>query len=235
MGTRTSARFIGAATVMFGALTCVSFEPPPASAQPCPDVEVVFARGTGEEMGVGATGLSFIESLRLFAGARSIGVHAVNYRAGSNFDDRRGFAHTFVEGMRDMNSRVQFIAASCPSTRIVVGGYSQGAAVAGFVTEAGSPAGLPPELALPGPLSPDVAGHVAAVVLFGKPSDRFMRDAGNPPIVIGPLLGPRTIDICAPGDNICDGSPLGRPNVLHALYPVNGTTIGAAQFVAGRL
>jgi cutinase len=84
-------------------------------------------------------------------------------------------------------------------------------------------------------LSPDVAGHVAAVALFGKPSDRFMREAGNPPIVIGPLFGPKTIDLCAPGDNICDGSPLGRPNALHSLYPVNGTTIEAAQFAAGRL
>ncbi|MFD4183004.1 cutinase family protein [Rhodococcus sp. NPDC058514] len=235
MATRASARFISTAMVMFGALLCVSFEPPPASAQPCPDVEVAFARGTDEQIGVGATGLAFIESLRLFAGTRSIGVYAVNYRAASNFDDRRAFAHTFVEGVRDMHSRIQFMASSCPNTRMVIGGYSQGAAVAGFVAEAGNPVGLPPELALPGPLSPDVASHVAAVVLFGKPSDRFMRDAGNPPIAIGPLFGTKTIDLCAPGDNICDGSPLGRPNVLHALYPVNGTAIGAAQFVASRL
>ncbi|MGW6377124.1 cutinase family protein [Rhodococcus sp. NPDC055112] len=235
MGTRTSARFFCTAMAMFAALLCVSLEPPPASAQPCADVEVVFARGTDEQSGVGATGLSFIESLRLSAGARSIGVYAVNYRAGSNFDDRRAFAHTFVDGVWDMHSRIQFVAARCPGTRIVAGGYSQGAAVAGFVTEAGNPTGLPSDLALPGPLSPEVAGHVAAVVLFGKPSDRFMRDAGNPPIVVGPLFGPKTIDVCAAGDNICDGSPIGRPNILHALYPVNGTTFGAAQFVVGRL
>ncbi|MFG1781572.1 cutinase family protein [Rhodococcus oryzae] len=235
MGTRTIARFLGAAMAMSAVLLCVSFEPPPVSAQPCPDVEVVFARGTGQEDGVGTTGLSFIESLRLFAGARSIGVHAVNYRASSNFDDRQAFFRTFVEGMWDMHSRIQYMAASCPDTRIVVGGYSQGAAVAGFVTAAGDPAGSSAEPALPGPLSPDVAGHVAAVALFGKPSDRFMRDAGNPPIVVGPLFGPKTIDLCAPGDNICDGSPLGRPNVLHALYPVNGTTVEAAQFAASRL
>ncbi|AHK31893.1 putative cutinase [Rhodococcus opacus PD630] len=62
-----------------------------------------------------------------------------------------------------------------------------------------------------------------------------MRDAGSPPIVVGPLFGPRTIDLCAPGDNICDGAPLGRPNVVHALYPANGMTIAAAQFAADRL
>ncbi|WP_037176518.1 cutinase family protein [Rhodococcus sp. UNC363MFTsu5.1] len=235
MGTCTSARVVCTAMAMFAASLSVSLEPPTASAQPCPDVEVMFARGTDEQSGVGATGLSFIESLRVVTGARTIGEYAVNYRAGSNFDDRRAFAHTFVEGVRDMHSRIQFVAARCAGTRIVVGGYSQGAAVAGFVTEAGDPAGLPSDLALPGPLSPDVAGHVAAVVFFGKPSDRFMRDAGNPPIVVGPLLAPKTIDVCAAGDNICDGSPLGRPNIFHALYPVNGTTFGAAQVVAGRL
>ena len=235
MATRTLARFLCTAMLAFAALLVVPVEPPLASAQPCPDVEVAFARGTDQPDGVGITGLSFVESLRLFAGARSIGVYAVNYPAGSNFDDRQAFVRTFVDGMRDMHSRIQFMAANCPGTRMVVGGYSQGAAVAGFVTADGNPAGLPTELGLPGPLSPDVASHVAAVVFFGKPSERFMRDAGSPPIVVGPLYGPKAIDLCAPGDNICDGAPLGRPNAVHALYPVNGMTIAAAQFAAARL
>ncbi|WP_009473257.1 cutinase family protein [Rhodococcus sp. JVH1] len=235
MATRTLARFLCTAVLTFAALLGVPVESPPASAQPCPDVEVAFARGTDQPDGVGITGVSFVESLRLFAGARSIGVYAVNYPAASNFDDRQAFLHTFVDGMRDMHSRIQFMATSCPNTRMVVGGYSQGAAVAGFVTADGNPAGLPTELGLPGPLSPDVASHVAAVVFFGKPSDRFMHDAGSPPIVVGPLFGPKTIDLCAPGDNICDGAPLGRPNVAHALYPANGMTIAAAQFAAARL
>ncbi|MFC0447004.1 cutinase family protein [Rhodococcus jostii] len=235
MATRTLARFLCTAMLTCAALLGVPVEPPPASAQPCPDVEVAFARGTDQPDGVGSTGLSFVESLRLFAGTRSIGVYAVNYPAGSNFDDKQAFVHTFVDGMRDMHSRIQFMATSCPNTRMVVGGYSQGAAVAGFVTADENPAGLPTELVLPGPLSPDVASHVAAVVFFGKPSDRFMRDAGSPPIVVGPLFDPKTIDLCAPGDNICDGSPLGSPNVVHALYPANGMTIAAAQFAAARL
>lgn len=37
---------------------------PSASAQPCPDVEVVFARGTGDPPGVGPTGQAFVDALR---------------------------------------------------------------------------------------------------------------------------------------------------------------------------
>ena len=37
---------------------------PSVSAQPCPDVEVVFARGTAEPPGVGGIGQAFVDSLR---------------------------------------------------------------------------------------------------------------------------------------------------------------------------
>jgi len=73
------------------------------------------------------------------------------------------------------------------------------------------------------------------VTLFGKPSDQWMRDAGAPPIVIGPLYVPKTIDLCADGDTICNGAPLGGPTVAHALYSVNGMVNQAATFAAGRL
>jgi hypothetical protein len=51
---------------------------PLTSAQPCPDVEVVFARGTGEAPGTGAVGQAFVDSLRSQVGARSLGVYAIN-------------------------------------------------------------------------------------------------------------------------------------------------------------
>ncbi len=37
---------------------------PSAAADPCPDVDVVFARGTGEDPGVGRVGQAFIDALR---------------------------------------------------------------------------------------------------------------------------------------------------------------------------
>ena len=52
---------------------------PSASAQPCPDIQVVFARGTGEPPGVGATGQAFIDALRPQIGEKSFEVYPVNY------------------------------------------------------------------------------------------------------------------------------------------------------------
>src|SRR4051812_39705474 len=57
----------------------------PASAEPCPDVEVVFARGTSEAPGLGEVGEAFVEALRSRVGARSLDVYAVNYPASTDF------------------------------------------------------------------------------------------------------------------------------------------------------
>ena len=55
---------------------------------------------------------------------------------------------------------------------------------------------------VPQPMSPDVANHVAAVTLFGTPSHKFTDTVGAPPVVIGPLYQPKTIELCADGDTI---------------------------------
>jgi hypothetical protein len=210
---------------------------PTASAQPCPDIEVVFARGTAEPPGVGATGQGFVDALRAQAGGREVAVYPVNYEASSNFGDRIEFARTVVDGIRDAGTHVETMAANCPNTRMVLGGYSQGAAVAGFVTSAVVPDAVPAEYRsfVPNPMPAKVADHVAAVVLFGKPSDQWMRDVGAPPIVIGPLYAPKTDDLCIPDDTICNGAPVGGPPLAHGLYPVNGMVNDGAAFAAGRL
>ena len=51
---------------------------------------------------------------------------------------------------------------------MMLGGYSQGAAVMGFVTSDAVLGGVDPAT-VPKPLQPEVAAHVAAVVLFGVP------------------------------------------------------------------
>jgi cutinase len=233
---RRIARLLGIAGLTI--LTTVLGAPvPAASAQPCPDVEVVFARGTGEPPGVGGVGQAFVDALRSQAGAKSVGVYPVNYAASGDFGDRLGFAATVVDGIRDAGLHVESTAANCPNTRIVLGGFSQGAVVAGYVTAAAIPDAVPAEFRsfIPDPMPPSVADHVAAVVLFGKPSAQWLSEAGAPPIVIGPLYVPKTIDLCADGDTICNGAPLGGPTVAHAMYPMNGMTNQAAEFAARRL
>ena len=221
-----------AAMTVWAALLSVPV--PSASAQPCPDVEVIFARGTAEPPGVGGIGQAFVDSVRSQAGGRSVGVYPVNYPASSDFADPLAFAGTVVDGIRDAGAHIESMAANCPKTRMVLGGYSQGAAVAGFVTSAAVPPGVPVEL-VPAPMPPEVADHVAAVALFGKPSDAWMQQYGAPPIVIGPSYAAKTIELCDPGDTICNGAPGGLPSVAHALYPVNGMVGEAATFTAGRL
>jgi hypothetical protein len=236
MSVRRITRFIGAVTVAVGAVL-LGAAVPSASAQPCPDVEVVFARGTGEPPGVGGVGQAFVDSVRAQSGGKSVDVYAVDYPASSDFADQLAFAGTVVDGIRDAGAHVQSTSANCPATRIVLGGYSQGAVVAGFVTSAEVPAGVSAEYgsSIPKPLPPEVANHVAAVALIGKPSDAFLRDYGAPPIVIGPAYAAKTIEKCAPGDTNCDGTAGGGPTIAHAMYAMNGMVDEAAAFSAGRL
>jgi cutinase len=228
-------RYLIAALMIVGGL--LSAPVAITSAQPCPDVEAVFARGTGEPAGVGGIGEPFVDALRSAVGPRSLDVYPVNYEASGNFSDRIEFAQSVVDGIKDATSHIEATAANCPKTRIVLGGYSQGAAVAGFVTSASIPPGVPAEYVpfLPKPMPPEIANHVAAVTLFGKPSAQWLQNYGAPVVVIGPLYAPKTIDLCADGDTICDGDAGGPPSFAHTSYPVNGMVGQAAGFAASHL
>ena len=48
---------------------------PSASAEPCPDVEVIFARGTGEPPGVGGVGQAFVDAVQSTAAGKSVSVY----------------------------------------------------------------------------------------------------------------------------------------------------------------
>jgi cutinase len=59
-------RFVSPAAAAFIAAAALLLTPPlpPLASASCPDVEAVFARGTGEPPGVGRVGGAFISSLR---------------------------------------------------------------------------------------------------------------------------------------------------------------------------
>jgi cutinase len=186
-----------------------------ASADDCPDIEVVFARGTNDAPGLGNVGDAFVGSLRGKVGGRSVGAYAVNYPA--NFDFLAA-----ADGGNDMSAHIQFMVDNCPNTRLVLGGYSQGAAVVDVI------AAVPlPVLGFNNPLPPNAPDHVAAVAAFGNPSAKL-----GLPLTVSPVWGGRAIDLCNGGDPICqtDGESL----VAHRSY-VGGPTNRAANFVAGLL
>jgi cutinase len=97
------------------------------------------------------------------------------------------------------------------------------------------PAGFQMPAGLTGPMPPAIADHVAAVALFGKPSSGFLQMIANtaPPITVGHLYSAKTMDLCIPEDPIC--SPAGGDSNAHNMYPADGLTDQAAEFVAQKV
>ena len=211
MSSRSFARILGIALVVACALSTAPVVMPVAFADPCPDVEVVFARGTGEPPGVGGAGQAFIDSLTAQVPGKSVNVYPVNYPATPNYVD------SARAGAADAGAHIQNTVASCPKTKIVLGGYSQGAGVMDMTSHQ---------------LPPQVANNVAAVALFGNPQSSYSKQLSDNQIpAINPSYGSKTIDICLPDDEICaEGG-----NILAHLGYVPDATNQAATFVAGKL
>jgi cutinase len=200
-----------------------------ASAATCPDIEVTFARAAGEPPGVGLVGQQFVDALRSQVGGRSVAIYPVNYPASADF------AASANDGAVDANAHVESMAAGCPNTKLVLGGYSQGAAVIDLITIAQAPVSGFVPVSLP----QDVADHVAALALFGNPSDRYL---GAPVSTLSPWYGAKAIDMCAPGDAVCTPGALftvPTPDELsspaHLSYPNSGMPAQAASFTASHV
>ncbi|MFA7510535.1 cutinase family protein [Mycolicibacterium vanbaalenii] len=214
-------RILSAAAAVTASVAAVAVLPAaPASAQPCPDVEVVFARGTSEPPGVGRVGQALADTLRNQLGGRTVGTYGVNYPASYDFLNT-------ASGATDATGRIAYMAAQCPNTRIVLGGYSQGAAVVAML------AGVPPlgdrigSIGSAPPLPGGLTGNVAAVAVFGNPSAKF----GSPVSARGTFAG-KAIDLCADGDPICSD---GRNPFAHTSYERSPFIGQAAGFAAGRV
>lgn len=188
------------------------------AAAACPAVELIFARGRLEPAGAGQIGNALASALR--SRGKNVNLYAVRYPADNQID----------VGANDMSARVQSTMAGCPDTRIVVGGYSLGAAVTDVL------------LAVPfqffgfnNPLPPGADQHIAAVALFGNGSAW-----AGPLGAVSPLYRERTIDLCHGVDPICNPAD---PNTWeknwsdHAAkaYIDAGMVNQAADFIAGRV
>lgn len=207
------ARRTGAAALTAAALPTTLPSPQASAAPECPDIEVVFARGTDEPAGIGTVGQAFVDTLRPMVKGSTIGTYAVQYPASWDFLEA-------AAGATDMSKRVQATVARCPKTQIVLGGYSQGAAVVDVVATVPI-AGL----GYTAPLPAAVVPHIASVVVFGNPSARI----GQPLTRMSPVFGSRTADLCAPRDPICS---LGQDWDAHVGYPQSGLVKLAAQWVS---
>lgn len=218
MRAHSTARSLGASLITLCAIVVIPG--PTADAALCPNVEVLFARGTGEQPGIGYFGKAFVDSLRRKVVGKSIGTYAVDYPADYNFTTSTS------AGAKDANVHVRAMAVKCPATRMVLGGHSQGAGVIDLITATN----LRVLFLTPAPLPAAAARHVAAVVVFGNPS-RNVPGLG-PLNTISPQFASVAADMCATGDPFCS---LGFNFFAHFSYVQNGMVDQAATFVASRL
>ncbi|KXT02181.1 hypothetical protein AC578_5966 [Pseudocercospora eumusae] len=165
---------------------------------PCRAITIIFARGTTEPGNVGTlTGPTFFQAVSDLTKG-NVAVQGVDYAANIfGF-----FAGGDSDGSQKMASLVATAVHNCPDTKVVLSGYSQGGQL---VHNAGR------LLASQGAL-------VSSVVIFGDPFN------GRPVENVSPQ---RTLIICHPLDNICQGGALVLPS--HLDYAADASR--AAQFV----
>ncbi|KAJ2922568.1 hypothetical protein H1R20_g14518, partial [Candolleomyces eurysporus] len=172
--------------------------------QSCPDVQVYFARGTGEVGTLGTVvGPSFSTALNVQLVGKSVRFTGIDYPALVSGYLAGGDAG----GARTMANSVTSTANSCPNTKIVISGYSQGAQVTHLAARQ---------------LSSAIQNRVVAVVTFGDPYEST---------ALPGVLQSRRKTFCNFGDLICTGQHI----ILapHLTYGSDATA--AAAFVRARV
>ena len=127
----------------------------------CPDVHVFGARETTAPAGYGSAGTVVDLILAAHSGATS---EAINYPA----EGGDSYGASVVAGVSAVASQVTTFASSCPSTQLVLVGYSQGGQIMDDALCGGGDAneGLTSTTA---PISSTVAAQIKAVIWMGDP------------------------------------------------------------------
>lgn len=181
----------------------------------CPDVDVVFARGTNQPPGLGRVGDAFAASLLAGLPGRTVSRTAVDYPADSQ--------QQFGIGTEDLIEHVTEVATSCPGTRFVLGGYSQGALAVSAAL------GVPVPGMVTAALPAWTSSRVAAVVVFGNPLGARARSIDTAPS----RFRDKSVEFCNTDDPVCGGR--GPCVGTHQSYPSSGATDQAARFALARL
>ncbi|KAK2593089.1 hypothetical protein QQS21_009219 [Conoideocrella luteorostrata] len=174
------------------------------NANGCADVTLVFARGTCDPGNLGAlSGPSFVTAVKKAVGSsKSVAVQGIDYPATVD-----GYLTADPAAGRTMAKFISTTLASCPKTKFVLGGYSQG----GYAVHNAAK-----------DLDANALSKVAAVVIFGDPMSKQPVQGVDPG---------RVKIVCHKGDNICDAGPI--ITISHLTYAADASA--AASFVVSKL
>lgn len=213
------------------------------SAQPaCPDVHWIGAAGSGERAPADLTsyagmGRVVSKSYRDFAAmvqqsGRTITAEAVNYPATAVPEDGGaldwlGFMGSVDTGAAALGQQYQAFVAQCPTSQVVLAGYSQGAMVVHRNLHAldASPNLAAALLIADGdrlPQDPTInIGSVVAVPDAGKGVAQDWPILAHAPAPLPPTMGARTISVCNLGDAVCDYDPDSEDEMAPAAVAVH--------------
>ncbi|PWY89650.1 cutinase-domain-containing protein [Aspergillus sclerotioniger CBS 115572] len=138
----------------------------------CKKLTFIFARGTTEMGNMGSVVGPEVASQLASLTGNQVTVQGVNYPA-----DWEGNMSLGSSGGPTMASYVKEALQQCPSTKVVLGGYSQGSMVVHYAANQLS------------------AGQLSGAVLFGDP----LKMEG-----VGKLSSSKVKEFCASGDPVCE-------------------------------
>ncbi|KAF5383067.1 hypothetical protein D9615_004827 [Tricholomella constricta] len=167
--------------------------PIPAPATGCADVHVITARGSNEQPGEGIIG-AVVDGV-VTGSSQTVSREAVVYPA-----TLTNYLNSEAQGVTAMKLRLADKTSSCPNTKIVLTGYSQGAHITGDVLSAGASG----------------TANVVAAILMGDPGhvhgESFQKGTANNldglfPRPSGALEGfaAQLNSFCDIGDPFCAG------------------------------
>ncbi|WP_072802784.1 cutinase family protein [Rhodococcoides yunnanense] len=211
---------IGGTLLVAAAASLISTAPaagaaPADTAAACPDVQLVFARGSGEVPGLGIVGDPLATKLKAALPSKTVDTYAVDYDA--NWSQK-----TAPDGATDITRVVTEISARCSDTTFVLGGYSQGASATAIAL------GVPTDFGVGEVVPEALAPRIAAVVTFGDPLGMRKQTIEQE----SALYGDRAKTYCTDGDPVCGAGV----NVLaHLSYVVNSSIPDAVTFASSKV
>ena len=216
----------GAAAI--GGATLIGLSVGTAQAEPvCGDLHLIGAAGSGERDGDptanGGMGRVVYQSLSdlqrlLQQDGRTITAEAVEYPATAvplegGLLDWAGFMGSVDEGTAALSQQYTSFVQRCPTTKVVLAGYSQGAMVVhrNLHTFAESPNLAAALLIADGDRLPEDrtlnVGSVTAVPGAGMGVAQDWPILADAPAPLPVAVGSRTISVCDLGDAVCDYDP----------------------------